>query len=108
MSVMRDESFGPIIGIMPVEDDEEAVALMNDTAYGLTASIWTSDHRAGEALARRVNAGTVFVNRCDYVDPVLPWTGLKDSGKGVSLSALGFAHLTRARGLHVRPVEMLG
>ena len=108
MSLMRDESFGPIIGIMPVEDDAAAVSLMNDTAYGLTASIWTSDHRAGEALGRRVQAGTVFVNRCDYVDPVLPWTGLKDSGKGVSLSSLGFAHLTRARGLHVRPLEMLG
>lgn len=108
MSLMRDESFGPIIGIMSVESDEEAVALMNDTAYGLTASIWTSDHRAGEALGRRVNAGTVFVNRCDYVDPVLPWTGLKDSGKGISLSALGFSHVTRARGLHVRPVDMLG
>jgi acyl-CoA reductase-like NAD-dependent aldehyde dehydrogenase len=108
MSLMRDESFGPIIGIMPVDSDEEALALMNDTAYGLTASIWTSDHRAGEALGRRVRAGTVFVNRCDYVDPVLPWTGLRDSGKGISLSALGFAHLTRARGLHVRPLDMLG
>lgn len=108
MSVMRDESFGPIIGIMAVDDDQAALELMNDTSYGLTASIWTSDHRAGEALGRHVNAGTVFVNRCDYVDPALPWTGLKDSGKGISLSALGFAHLTRARGLHVRPLEMLG
>ena len=108
MDVMREESFGPIIGIMPVASDEEAVRLMNETQYGLTASIWTSDHREGEALARRVKAGTVFVNRCDYVDPVLPWTGLKNSGKGVSLSGLGFAHLTRARGLHIRPVEMLG
>ena len=107
MSLMRDESFGPIVGIMAVDGDEEAVALMNDTNYGLTASIWTADHREGEALARGVSAGTVFVNRCDYVDPVLPWTGLKESGKGISLSALGFAHLTRARGLHVRPLGML-
>lgn len=108
MALMREESFGPIIGIMPVEGDEEAVVRMNDTPFGLTASIWTADHVSGAALGRRVRAGTVFVNRCDYVDPTLPWTGLGDSGKGISLSALGYAHLTRARGLHVRTLEMLG
>lgn len=107
MEVMREESFGPIIGIMPVSGDDEAIRLMNDTAFGLTASVWTADVATGKRLARAVSAGTVFVNRCDYVDPALPWTGFGDSGKGISLSSLGFAHLTRARGLHVRPLEML-
>ncbi|MGM0577342.1 MAG: aldehyde dehydrogenase family protein [Myxococcota bacterium] len=108
MDVMREESFGPIIGIAPVADDEEAVRRMNDTRYGLTASVWTRDHHAGAALGRRVQAGTVFVNRCDYVDPALPWTGFGDSGKGVTLSEVGFEHLTRVRGLHVRPLSLMG
>ncbi|MCB9729170.1 MAG: aldehyde dehydrogenase family protein [Deltaproteobacteria bacterium] len=107
MSLMTEESFGPVIGIAAVEDDAEALRLMNDTVYGLTASIWTADHHVGGALARRVRAGTVFVNRCDYVDPSLPWTGFGDSGKGVTLSALGFDQLTRARGLHVRPLSLM-
>ncbi len=107
MDVMREESFGPIIGIMPVDGDEEALGLMNDTSFGLTASIWTSDQKRGASLARKVSAGTVFVNRCDYVDPALPWTGLRDSGKGISLSVLAYHHLTRARGIHVRALSML-
>ncbi|MEZ4265616.1 MAG: aldehyde dehydrogenase family protein [Myxococcota bacterium] len=107
MALMTEESFGPIIGITPVADDAEAVRLMNDTIYGLTASIWTADHHVGGDLARGVRAGTVFVNRCDYVDPSLPWTGFGDSGKGVTLSPLGFDHLTRARGLHVRPLSLM-
>ncbi len=107
MALMRDESFGPVIGLMPVDGDEQAIALMNDTVYGLTASIWTADLARGEALARRVVAGTVFVNRCDYVDPALPWTGFGDSGKGVTLSRLGFDHLTHPRGLHLRDVRMM-
>ena len=81
---------------------------MNDTAYGLTASVWTADHRRGQALARQIRTGTAFVNRCDYVDPALPWTGFGDTGKGITLSALGYHHLTRARGIHVRPLQLLG
>ena len=107
MAVLRDESFGPIIGIMPVDSDEQAIQCMNDTEFGLTASIWTADTKVGSQLARRVSAGTVFVNRCDYVDPSLPWTGFRDSGKGISLSILAYHHLTRARGLHVRPLDLL-
>ena len=107
MTVMREESFGPIIGISPVDNDDEAIAMMNDTRFGLTASIWTADITTGETLARQVQAGTVFVNRCDHVDPALPWTGLKDSGKGLALSHLGFGGMTRARGIHVRPLELL-
>ena len=107
MELMREESFGPIIGIMPVDDDEQAVQLMNDTVFGLTASIWTADHVAGDALVRRVRAGTVYVNRCDYVDPSLPWTGFGDTGKGISLSSLAYDHLTRPRGVHVRPLDLM-
>ncbi|MGB0589805.1 MAG: aldehyde dehydrogenase family protein [Myxococcota bacterium] len=107
MSLMREESFGPIIGIMPVNDDEHAVELMNDTVFGLTASVWTADHDVGAALARRVRAGTVFVNRCDYVDPSLPWTGFGDTGKGISLSALAYDQLTKPRGVHVRPLALM-
>jgi acyl-CoA reductase-like NAD-dependent aldehyde dehydrogenase len=107
MDVMREESFGPIIGLMAVDGDEEAVEQMNDTAFGLTASIWTADHEEGSRLARHVSAGTVYVNRCDYVDPSLPWTGFRDSGKGISLSSLAYHHLTRARGIHVRGLDRL-
>ena len=107
MSLMRDESFGPVIGIMPVDDDDQALRLMNDTAFGLTASVWTADHERGDALVRRVRAGTAFVNRCDYVDPSLPWTGFGDTGKGISLSTLAYDHLTRPRGIHVRPLGLL-
>ena len=107
MSLMREESFGPIIGIMPVDDDAEAVRLMNDTRFGLAASVWTADHVTGGRLVREVRAGTVFVNRCDYVDPSLPWTGFGDTGKGISLSALAYDHLTRPRGVHVRPLDLM-
>ncbi len=102
MSVMMEESFGPVIGIMPVDGDEEAVRLMNDSPYGLTASIWTADAAEGERLAHRTNAGTVYVNRCDYLDPELAWTGIKDSGHGCTLSHLGFLHLTRPKSFHLR------
>ena len=107
MSLMQEESFGPIIGIMPVSDDAEAIQLMNDTRFGLTASVWTADHRQGDAVARQVRAGTVFVNRCDYVDPSLPWTGFGDTGKGISLSHLAYDHLTKPRGIHVRPLSLM-
>jgi len=102
MSVMMDESFGPVIGIMPVDSEDEAVRLMNDSPYGLTASIWTEDTERGEALAHRLAAGTVYVNRCDYLDPELAWTGIKDSGHGCTLSHLGFLYLTRPKSFHVR------
>ncbi|KAL8997212.1 MAG: hypothetical protein Q9169_003478 [Polycauliona sp. 2 TL-2023] len=102
MDVMNDETFGPVIPVMKVGDDEEAVRLMNDSEYGLTASIWTADVSAGERLAHEVEAGTVFVNRCDYPSPDLAWTGWKNSGKGVSLSTFGFEQFVRLKSHHVK------
>ncbi|MDH6233586.1 acyl-CoA reductase-like NAD-dependent aldehyde dehydrogenase [Mesorhizobium soli] len=102
MSVMREESFGPIVGIMKVRNDEEAIALMNDSPYGLTASVWTSDVEHAVSLGDRVETGTVFMNRCDYLDPALVWTGVKDTGKGASLSAIGYENLTRPKSYHLR------
>jgi acyl-CoA reductase-like NAD-dependent aldehyde dehydrogenase len=102
MAIMREETFGPVVGIMPVGDDEEAVRLMNDSRYGLTASIWTRDLEAARQLAAQVEAGTVFGNRCDYLDPHLAWTGLKDSGRGASLGRWGFESVTRPKSLHLR------
>jgi acyl-CoA reductase-like NAD-dependent aldehyde dehydrogenase len=102
MSVMMEETFGPLIGIMPVDSEDEAVRLMNDSPYGLTASIWTEDIARGEALAARTNAGTVYVNRCDYLDPELAWAGIKDSGHGCTLSHLGYQYLTRPKSFHLR------
>jgi acyl-CoA reductase-like NAD-dependent aldehyde dehydrogenase len=102
MSLMREESFGPVIGIMPVASEEEAIELMNDSPYGLTASVWTQDAARGERLAHRLEAGTVYLNRCDYLDPELPWVGIKDSGHGCTLSHLGFLHLTRPKSFHLR------
>ena len=102
MSVMMEESFGPVIGIMPVDNDEEGVRMMNDSPYGLTASIWTEDMARGEMLAHRSAAGTVYVNRCDYLDPELSWVGIKDSGHGCTLSHLGFLYLTRPKSFHIR------
>ena len=102
MSVMREESFGPIVGIMKVRNDEEAIALMNDSPYGLTASIWTSDTEHAVSIGDRVETGTVFMNRCDYLDPALVWTGVKDTGKGAALSAIGYANLTRPKSYHLR------
>lgn len=102
MAVMREETFGPVVGIMKVAGDSEAVRLMNDSPYGLTASIWTGDLAAAERLAPQVEAGTVFANRCDYLDPFLAWTGVKLSGRGVSLGRPGFEAVTRPRSLHLR------
>jgi len=102
MSVMREESFGPIVGIMKVRNDEEAIALMNDSPYGLTASIWTRDTDHAARIGDRVETGTVFMNRCDYVDPALVWTGVKDTGKGAALSAIGYENLTRPKSYHLR------
>jgi acyl-CoA reductase-like NAD-dependent aldehyde dehydrogenase len=102
MSVMREESFGPIVGIMKVRNDEEAIALMNDSPYGLTASIWTTDTDRAVAIGDRVETGTLFMNRCDYLDPALVWTGVKDTGKGAALSAIGYDNLTRPKSYHLR------
>jgi acyl-CoA reductase-like NAD-dependent aldehyde dehydrogenase len=102
MRVMTEETFGPLVGLMAVKDDEEAIALMNDSRYGLTASIWTSDVEAAIRIGDRVETGTWFLNRCDYLDPALAWTGVKDSGRGCSLSQLGFEALTRPKSFHLR------
>jgi acyl-CoA reductase-like NAD-dependent aldehyde dehydrogenase len=102
MSVMREESFGPIVGIMKVRNDEEAIALMNDSPYGLTASIWTADTDRAAAIGDRVETGTVFMNRCDYVDPGLVWTGVKETGKGGAMSVVGYENLTRPKSYHLR------
>jgi len=101
MRVMSEESFGPVVGVQKVEGDEEALALMNDSAYGLTASLWTRDREAALRLGQRLETGTVFQNRCDYLDPALAWTGVKDSGRGCSLSVLGYETLTRPKSFHL-------
>ncbi len=102
MRVMREETFGPVVGIMPVADDDAAIRLMNDSPYGLTASIWTRDAEAAEAIGDRIETGTVFMNRCDYLDPALCWTGCKDTGRGAGLSVLAYQALTRPKSYHLR------
>ncbi|TKF15256.1 aldehyde dehydrogenase family protein [Enterovibrio norvegicus] len=102
MRVMTEESFGPILGIQAVRDDDEAISLMNDSEFGLTAAIFTEDESRGEYLADQVEAGTVFLNRCDYLDPALAWVGIKNSGRGCTLSQIGFEHLTRPKSFHFK------
>lgn len=102
MLVMREETFGPAVGIMPVSGDEQAIDLMNDSMYGLTASIWTSDLDAAMSIGDRVETGTWYMNRCDYLDPALAWTGIKDSGRGCTLSKLGLEAFTRPKSFHLR------
>jgi acyl-CoA reductase-like NAD-dependent aldehyde dehydrogenase len=102
MEVMRIESFGPVVGIMAVKDDESAIKLMNDSEYGLTASIWTNDMDKAVLIGDRIETGTVYMNRCDYLDPALAWTGVKNSGRGVTLSKIGFDHVTRVKSFHFR------
>ena len=104
MRVMMEESFGPVVGIMKVKDDEEAIALMNDSPYGLTASVWTQDYDTAAAIGARIETGTVFMNRADYLDPALCWTGCKDTGRGGSLSYLGFHSVTRPKSYHLKKV----
>ncbi|RMH83589.1 aldehyde dehydrogenase family protein [Pseudomonas sp. AOB-7] len=102
MRVMTEESFGPVVGIQKVASDEEALALMNDSEFGLTAAIFSRDVDAALALAERVEAGTVFLNRCDYLDPGLAWTGVKHSGRGCTLSRVGYEQLTRPKSFHFK------
>ena len=102
MPVMKEEIFGPVAGIMRVRSDEEAVTLMNDTVFGLTAAIWTRDEAAALAIGDRIETGTWFMNRCDYLDPALAWVGVKDSGRGCTLSTVGYEHLTRPKSFHLR------
>jgi acyl-CoA reductase-like NAD-dependent aldehyde dehydrogenase len=102
MRVMRDESFGPVVGIMKVKDDDEAITLMNDSDFGLTASLWTKDTDRAAAIGRHIQTGTVFMNRCDYLDPALCWTGCKDTGKGGALSVIGYQNLTRPKSYHLK------
>ncbi|MGI9419622.1 MAG: aldehyde dehydrogenase family protein, partial [Geminicoccaceae bacterium] len=100
--VMRDESFGPIVGIMKVSGDDEAIRLMNDSDFGLTASLWTRDAERAAGIGNRIQTGTVFMNRCDYLDPALCWTGCKDTGKGGALSVIGYHNLTRPKSYHLK------
>jgi acyl-CoA reductase-like NAD-dependent aldehyde dehydrogenase len=102
MDIMMEESFGPVVGIMSVNNDEEAIKLMNDSPYGLTASIWTQNQKIAGEIADKINTGTVFMNRCDFLDPLLPWVGVKNSGKGASLSIIGIQQLTRPKSYHFK------
>jgi acyl-CoA reductase-like NAD-dependent aldehyde dehydrogenase len=102
MRAMREETFGPVAPLMRVKDDSEAIRLMNDSHYGLTASIWTADVDAAIEIGNQIETGTWFMNRCDYLDPMLAWTGVKDSGHGCTLSRLGYAALTQPKSFHLR------
>ncbi len=103
-SLMQEESFGTVVGILPVSGDEEAIRFMNDSAYGLTASIWTADVNRAIRIGEQIETGTFFMNRCDYLDPALPWCGVKDTGRGATLSRYGLLHLTRLKSMHLRTV----
>ncbi len=102
MDVMKEETFAPVVGIMSVKNDESALQLMNDSQYGLTASIWTTDTEKAIQLGNQLETGTVFMNRCDYLDPALAWTGVKNSGRGCTLSSIGYESLTRPKSFHLR------
>jgi acyl-CoA reductase-like NAD-dependent aldehyde dehydrogenase len=101
-AVMREEIFGPVAGVMRVGSDAEALRHMNDSAFGLTAAVWTGDAAAAERLGAQLHTGTFFMNRCDYLDPALAWVGVKDSGRGCTLSVVGYEHLTRPKSFHLR------
>ncbi|VVD73274.1 succinate-semialdehyde dehydrogenase [Pandoraea pneumonica] len=102
MTLMNDECFGPAVGIMRVKDDDDAIQWMNDSPYGLTAAVFTRDEDAAVRIGERVSTGTFFMNRCDYLDPALAWTGVKNTGRGASLSVIGYEHLTQPKSFHLR------
>jgi acyl-CoA reductase-like NAD-dependent aldehyde dehydrogenase len=102
MAVMTEESFGPVVGIMKVGSDNQAVELMNDSRFGLTASVWTTDDNAALSIGDQIATGTWFQNRCDYLDPALAWTGVKQSGRGCTLSSMGYDSLTRPKSFHLK------
>ena len=102
MRVMTEESFGPVVGIQKVSSDEQAIEMMNDSEFGLTAAIFTTDIEKGIELGQRVETGTFFVNRCDYLDPELAWTGIKHSGHGCTLSVMGYESVTRPKSFHIK------
>jgi len=102
MKLMTEENFGPVVGIMKVFSDDEAIRFMNDSQYGLTASVWTQDEQAAIEIGNKIQTGTWFMNRCDYLDPAMAWSGVKHSGKGCSLSELGYEKLTRPKSFHLR------
>ncbi len=102
MRIMQEENFGPLLPILAVDNDEQAISYMNDTPYGLTAVLYSSSIERAEHFAREMHTGTVFLNRCDYLDPALPWTGVRDSGRGTTLSKYGFYGLTRRKAIHFR------
>jgi acyl-CoA reductase-like NAD-dependent aldehyde dehydrogenase len=102
MRVMNEETFGPVIGIMAVSGDEEAIKLMNDSEFGLTAAVFTQDENAAIEIGNQIETGTWFMNRCDYLDPALAWTGVKNSGRGCTLSSVGFEHMTRPKSYHLK------
>ncbi|KTD67323.1 MULTISPECIES: aldehyde dehydrogenase family protein [Legionella] len=102
MRIMTEETFGPVVGIMPVDSDDEAIALMNDSDYGLTAAVFTQDIEQGIAIGEQLQTGTFFINRCDYLDPALAWTGVKNSGRGCTLSSIGYEVLTRPKSFHIK------
>lgn len=104
MELMTEETFGPVVGVMAVESDEEAVLMMNDSQFGLTASVWTEDLHRAQAIGHKLETGTVFANRCDYLDPALAWTGVKNSGRGCTLSKVGYEQLTRPKSYSLRAV----
>lgn len=105
MAIMTEESFGPVLCVMPVQNDEEAILLMNQSKYGLTAAVFTEDMDAAMSIGEKVETGTFFVNRCDYLDPALAWTGVKDSGRGCSLSKLGFHNFTQPKSFYIKQLS---
>jgi acyl-CoA reductase-like NAD-dependent aldehyde dehydrogenase len=102
MEIMMEETFGPAHGIMKVKSDAEAITLMNDSPFGLTASVWTADEDAAKAIGDKIQTGTVYMNRADYLDPALPWVGVKETGRGATLSRIGYEQLTRPKSFHLR------
>jgi acyl-CoA reductase-like NAD-dependent aldehyde dehydrogenase len=104
MRIMTEETFGPVIGIMSVSSDDEAIKLMNDSEFGLTAAVFTQDEAVAIHIGDQIETGTWFMNRCDYLDPALAWTGVKNSGRGCTLSSVGFEHMTRPKSYHLKQI----